>query len=52
MKAEAIFNAITSGAFDNYKQAAECLIRFYAPDMSIDRSEILKADKLLKDHFI
>lgn len=43
-----IFTAISTGNFDNYKQAERAVVLFYVPDMDFSRSGIAHALKRLE----
>ena len=45
---EMIFKAISTGNFDNFKQAQQVVAMFYITDMSISRSGISHALKRLE----
>jgi len=46
-----VFNAISTGSYDNYKQAEQAVVMFYVMDMSFSRSGISHALSRLKRHF-
>lgn len=49
--AKMIFTQITTGDFHNYKQAEEAIVFIYVPDLTISRSGIARAMKMLERHY-
>jgi len=46
-----VFIAITSGDFDDFKQAEQAVAMFWIPDMSFSRAGISHALKRLERHY-
>jgi hypothetical protein len=48
---EMIFTQVTSGSFENYKQAERLVVMLYVPDMTISRAGISHALGRLERHY-
>lgn len=48
---DTVFTAISTGDFDDFKQAEQAVVMFYVMDMSISRSGISHALKRLEKHY-
>lgn len=46
-----IFTAVSTGNFDDFKQAEQAVVMLYVTDMSFSRAGISHALKLLEKHY-